>query len=332
MYNLEKLSTLLGGEIKGDKAQNITGLAPFFQAQEGELVFAAEKKFLDKLDKTKGSVLVVPKLELYNPEKTYIVVEKNPRELMPLLLNFFKKEVLFPTKSVEDSAEIGENVKIAPNVYIGHGASIGNNVMIYPGAFIGQDVVIGDDCIIYSNATIREFCILGKGCILQPGAVIGSDGFGYTKVDGNNVKIEQIGRVILEDYVDVGANTTIDRGAIGDTVIKKYTKIDNLVQIGHNCVLGENCFIISQVGLAGSTEVGKNCTLAGQVGVGGHLKIGDNVMLGAQSGVTGNVAPNQMLSGNPPIPVKEHLKVKASLKKLPGLVKAVKRLEKAIEK
>lgn len=328
MYNLEKLSTLLGGKIKGDKVQEITGLAPFFQAKEGEVTFAAEDKFLTKLNETKATVLVVPKLKEYLPNKTYIVVEKNPRELMPILLKFFKKEVLFPTKAIEDSAVIGENVKIAPNVYIGHNANIGNDVTIYPNVFIGQDVVIGEGSILYPNSVIREFCILGKNCILQPGAIIGSDGFGYTKVDGNNVKIEQIGRVILENDVEIGANTTIDRGAIGDTIIKQYTKIDNLVQLGHNVAVGENCFIISQVGIAGSTQVGDNCTLAGQTGIAGHIKIGDNVTLGAQSGITGNIASNQVLSGNPPVNVKEHLKIKASLKKLPELIKKIKKLEK----
>ncbi|MEI6856053.1 UDP-3-O-(3-hydroxymyristoyl)glucosamine N-acyltransferase [Psychrilyobacter sp.] len=328
MYNLEKLSTLLGGKIKGDRVQEITGLAPFFQAKKGEVTFAAEDKFLMKLEKTDATVLVVPKLKEYLLDKTYIVVEKNPRELMPLLLKFFKKEVIFPIKAIEDSAIIGERVKIAPNVYIGHGAKIGNDVILHPNVYIGQDVVVGDGSIIYPNAVIREFCILGKNCILQPGAIIGSDGFGYTKVDGNNIKIEQIGRVILENEVEIGANTTIDRGAIGDTIIKKYTKIDNLVQLGHNGIIGENCFIISQVGIAGSTEVGDNCTLAGQVGVAGHIKIGDNVVLGAKSGVTGNISSNQILSGNPPVSVKEHLKIKASLKKLPELVKKVKRLEK----
>lgn len=328
MYNLEKLSALLGGEIKGDKVQEITGLAPFFQAKKGEVTFAAENKFLMKLEKTNASILVVPKLEEYLPNKTYIVVEKNPRELMPLLLKFFKKELKFPIKEIEDSAKIGENVKIAPNVYIGHGANIGKNVTLHPNVYIGQDVVIGDGSIIFPNAVVREFCILGKNCILQPGAVIGSDGFGYTKVDGNNIKIEQIGRVILENDVEIGSNTTIDRGAIGDTIIKKYTKIDNLVQLGHNGIIGENCFIISQVGIAGSSEVGDNCTLAGQVGVAGHIKIGDNVVLGAQSGVSGNIASNQVLSGNPPVSVKDHLKIKASLKKLPELVKRVKKMEK----
>lgn len=331
MYNLKKLSALLGGKIKGDKAQEILGLAPFFQAKKGELTFVAEEKFLTKINETEASVLIVPKLEVYSKEKTYIIVEKNPRELMPLLLKFFKKEVKFPEKQIEDSAKIGKNVKIGPNIYIGHDVVIEDDVIIYPNVYIGQEVRIGKGSIIYPNVTVREFCIINKGCILQPGVVIGSDGFGYTKVDGKNVKIEQIGRVVLEEEVEVGANTTIDRGAIGDTIVKKYTKIDNLVQIGHNVVLGENSFIISQVGIAGSTEVGNNCTIAGQTGIAGHIKIGDNVTLGAQSGVSGNVKSNQLLSGNPPMDIKDHLRIKANLKKLPELVKTVKKIEKELK-
>ncbi len=332
MYNLEKLSSLLGGKIKGDKTRNITGLAPFFQAKEGEVTFAAEEKFLTNLEKTKGTILVVPELEAYSKDKTYIIVDKNPRELMPILLKYFKKEVKFPVKAIEDSAKIGKNVRVSPNVYIGHDAVIGDNVIIYPNTYIGQESVVGEGSILYPNSTVREFCTLGKNCILQPGAVIGSDGFGYTKVNGNNVKIEQIGRVILEDEVEVGANTTIDRGAIGDTIVKKYTKIDNLVQIAHNVIIGENSFIISQVGIAGSTEVGDNCVIAGQTGIAGHIKIGDNVTLGAQSAVTGNVPSNQKLVGSPLLDIREHLKVKANLKKLPELVKTVKKLEKKLEK
>ena len=161
------------------------------------LAFSFKKKFLGNLEKTDGSILIVPKLETYSKDKTYIVVEKNPRELMPIILNFFKREVKFPTKNIEDSVSIGENVKIAPNVYIGHDAKIGDNVTLHPGVYIGQEVIIGDGSIIYPNAVVREFCELGRECILQPGAIIGSDGFGYTKVDGNNIKIEQ--RIYYQD-------------------------------------------------------------------------------------------------------------------------------------
>ena len=177
----------------------------------------------------------------------------------------------------------------------------------------------------------KGFCVIGKKCVIQPGAVIGSDGFGFIKINGNNTKIEQIGHVVLEDEVEIGANTTVDRGTIGNTVIKKFTKIDNLVQIAHNDIIGENCLLISQVGIAGSVEVGDNTTLAGQVGVAGHLKIGSNVVIAAKSGVSGNVADNQMLSGYPLMDHKEDLKVRVSWKKLPELLKRVRAIEKKLE-
>ena len=192
-------------------------------------------------------------------------------------------------------------------------------------------VIIGEGTVIYSNVSIREFCKIGKNCVLQPGAVIGSDGFGFVKVNGNNTKIDQIGSVVIEDNVEIGANTTVDRGAIGDTIIKKYTKIDNLVQIAHNDIIGENCLIVSQVGIAGSVEVGNNTTLAGQVGVAGHLKIGSNVVIAAKSGVAGNVGDNQILSGYPLMDHREDLKVKISMKKVPELIKKVREIEKKLQ-
>ncbi len=262
--------------------------------------------------------------------KTYLLVTSNPRVLMPKLLNFFKRKTKRMEKMIEDSAVIGEETTVAINSYIGHDVKLGKNVTIYPNVTICEGVEIGDNTTVYPNVTIREFCKIGKECVIQPGAVIGSDGFGFVKVNGNNTKIDQIGSVVIEDFVEIGANTTIDRGTIGDTIIKKYTKIDNLVQIAHNDIIGENCLIISQVGIAGSTEVGNNTTLGGQVGIGGHIKIGSNVMIGAKSGVTGNVDDNQILAGHPLMNLKDDLKVKAVQKKLPELLKRVKELEKKI--
>ncbi|MBC2856587.1 MAG: UDP-3-O-(3-hydroxymyristoyl)glucosamine N-acyltransferase [Cetobacterium sp.] len=329
-YKISDLANLLGCQVKGDLSLEVSGLAPFFQAQEDSLTFASDEKFLKKLNETKAKVVLVPNIDLPELGKTYLIVTENPRVLMPKLLNFFKKKVKKMEKMREDSAKIGDNVEIAPNVYIGHDVIIGDNVKIYPNSTIFEGAIIGEGTIIYSNVTIREFCQIGKRCVIQPGAVIGSDGFGFVKVNGNNTKIDQIGGVILEDEVEIGANTTIDRGAIGDTIIKKYTKIDNLVQIAHNDIIGENCLLISQVGIAGSVEVGNNTTLAGQVGVAGHLKIGSNVIVAAKSGIIGNIADNQILSGYPLVDHKEDLKIKASMKKLPELLKRVKDIEKKI--
>lgn len=327
-YKVNDIVTLLNAEYKGERVEEIFKLSSFFQADERSLTFAADEKFLKNLDKTGAKVIIVPDVALpLNIGKSYIVVKDNPRIIMPKLLNFFKKNLKPFEKMVEDSSKIGRNCNIGPNVYIGHNVEIGDDVIIYPNATIGEGAKIGDNTIIYSNVSIREFVEIGKNCVIQPGAVIGSDGFGFVKVNGNNQKIEQIGSVIIEDNVEIGANTTIDRGAIGDTIVKKYTKIDNLVQIAHNDIIGENCLIISQVGIAGSTTVGNNVTLAGQVGVSGHISIGDNVVVGAKSGVSGNVEPNQILSGYPLVDHKEDLKIKVSLKKLPELLKRVKKLE-----
>ncbi|MGL6064670.1 MAG: UDP-3-O-(3-hydroxymyristoyl)glucosamine N-acyltransferase [Fusobacteriaceae bacterium] len=332
-YKLIELITLLDCETKGDLSQEtISGLAPFFQAQEESLTFASDEKFLKRLNETKAKAVIVPwGMELPENGKIYILVKENPRTLMPKILNFFKKPLKKMEKMIEDSCVIGEKCEIGPNVYLGHDTLIGNRVKIMPGAVICQGVKIGDDCIINPNVTIREFCTLGKGCIIQPGAVIGSDGFGYTKVDGINQKIDQIGAVVLEDYVEIGGNTTVDRGAIGDTVIKKHTKIDNLVQIAHNDIIGENCLIISHVAIAGSTEIGNNTILAGQVGVGGHLKIGNNVTIAAKSGVMANVEDNKVLSGYPLVEHREDMKIKIGMKKLPELLKKIKEIEKKLD-
>ena len=328
MYKIQEIANLLNGEIKGDNGLEIKGLSPFFQAKEEDLTFAADEKFLHRLNETKAKVIIVPDILLPELGKTYIKTKIEPRKLMPKLLAYFKKPIKKIEKPIEDSAIIGENVNIAPFVYIGHDVKIGNNVTIYPHVTINQGVTIGDDTTIYSNVTVREFCEIGKRNILQPGCVIGADGFGFVKVNGNNMKIEQIGRVILEDDVEVGSNTTIDRGAIGDTVIKKFTKLDNLIQIGHNVIIGENFLMASQSGIAGSAEIGNNVTIGGQVGVAGHIKVGNNVMVAGKSAVIGNVKDNQILGGHPIMPLKENLKVQASMKKLPELLKRVKKIEK----
>lgn len=331
-YKISDLITLLGCEVKGDLSlEYISGLAPFFQAKEDSLTFASDEKFLKNLNETKAKVIIVPDIKVFpNIGKMFLVVKENPRTLMPKLLGFFKKKVKPFEKQIEDSSKIGKNVSIAPGVYIGHDAVIGDNVTLYPNVTICEGVEIGEGTVIYPNVTVREFCKVGKNCVIQPGAIIGSDGFGFVKVNGKNTKIDQIGRAIIGDNVEIGANTTVDRGAIGDTVIGDYTKVDNLVQIAHNVILGENCLIISQVGIAGSAEVGDNTTIAGQTGVAGHLKIGKNVIIGAKSGVSGDVADNQLLSGYPLMDHREDLKVRVSMKKLPELLKKVRNLEKKL--
>lgn len=331
-YKISEIADLLESEIRGDKNLVVRALSPFFQAKEDELTFAADEKFLHKLNETKARVIIVPDIPLPdNIGKTYIVTKMEPRKLMPKLLAHFKKTLKKIEKPIEDSAKIASTAEIAPHVYIGHDVVIGENVKIYPNVTICEGATIGDDSIIYPNVTIREFCEIGKRVVIQPGAVIGADGFGFVKVSGNNQKIEQIGRVVLEDDVEIGANTTVDRGAIGDTIIKKFTKLDNLIQIGHNVIIGENFLMASQSGIAGSTEIGNNVTVGGQVGIGGHIKIGNNIMIAAQSGITGSLKDNQVLGGHPVVPLQENLKIQAGMKKLPELLKRVKKLEQEVK-
>ena len=331
MYDIKEIARLVSGKINGNENLVLKKLSPFFYATEDELTFAADEKMLKNIEKCNAGAIVVPPLKNLPKDRTYIIVEKNPRERMPILLNYFKPKIKPFEKAIEDSAVIDETANVSRiNTYIGHNVKIGKNVVIYPNVSIFEGTEIGEGTIVYSNVTIREFSKIGKKCIFQPGAVIGSDGFGYIKVKGDNVKIDQIGNVILEDEVEIGANTCIDRGAIGDTIVKKGTKIDNLVHIGHNDVIGSNCFIIAQVGISGSVEVGDNSILAGQVGVAGHLKIGNNVVIAAKSGVTNDVPDGKKMSGYPLREHMEDLRVKMSMGKVPELVKRVKKLEKNI--
>ncbi len=326
MYSLIELSKLLNGTLSGD-IKEVRGLAPFNLATEEDLTFASDEKFLKRLGETRAKVVLVPNIEGLPQGKTYIKVDKSPRELMPLLLNFFKRKTKKMEKMIEDSSKIGENTFISNNSYIGHDVEIGENGYIYPNVTILEGVKIGKNAIIYPGVTIREFVSIGDNVVIQPNAVIGSDGFGFVKVNGENMKIEQIGSVIIEDNVEIGACTTIDRGTIGDTIIKRGNKLDNLVHIAHNVMLGEQGFLTAQTGIAGSTVVGKNVVLGGQSGITGHITVGDNVTLGAKSAIVGNTEGNQTLSGYPAIDHKQELKSKIALKKLPDLIKRVKKLE-----
>ena len=327
MYNIKEIAKLIKGEIKGNDNLSFLRLSPFFHATEDEITFAADEKMLKNIDKCNAGAIIVPLMEGLPADRTYITVSSNPRELMPILLNYFKPKIQSFQKQREDSAVIDETATVSPiNTYIGHNVKI-----IYPNVSIFEGTVIEDNCIIYSNVTVREFTKIGKGSIIQPGAVIGSDGFGFVKVNGNNIKIEQIGNVIIEEEVEIGANTCVDRGTIGDTIIKKGTKIDNLVHIAHNDIIGENCFIVAQTGISGSVEVGNNTTLAGQVGVAGHLKIGNNVIIAARSGVTNDVPDGSKMSGYPLREHMEDLRIKMSMGKVPELVKKFKKLEKELE-
>ncbi len=330
---LQELAQYVGGQVRGDATVRVNGLAPLEAAGPDKLTFLANPKYAAKVAETgAGGVLMAPDGEAYG---------RNVIELANPYLGFAKLLTLFytaphpplgvlPEAVIGLNVTLGEGISIYPGAVIGDNVTIGDRVVIHPGAVIYDGVTIGDDSVIHANAVVRERCRLGKRCKLQPGAVIGSDGFGYAPDGPSYYPIPQIGIVVLEDEVEVGANSTVDRAALEVTLIRRGTKLDNLVQIAHNCQIGEDCMIVSQVGIAGSSRIGNHVTLAGQVGVVGHVTIGDNVIVGAQAGVPGSLAANAYYSGSPAMPHKEWLRTMGVLPKLPDMRKKISELEKKI--
>ena len=330
---LKELADYLGGTVQGDENLAVNGLAPLENAGPDKITFLANPKYAAKVaDTGAGAVLMVPGGERYGRNTIEVA---NPYLCFAKLLTLFYTKAhpplgVLPEANLGTQVTLGENISIYPGACIGNNVSIGNRTVIHSGAVIYEGSVIGDDCLIHANATVRERCRIGNRCIIQPGAVIGSDGFGYAPDGRSYYRIPQIGIVVLEDDVEIGANSCIDRAALEVTLIKRGTKLDNLVQIAHNCQIGEDCMIVSQVGISGSTKIGNHVTLAGQVGVAGHLSIGDNVMVGAQSGVPGSLAANAGYSGTPSMPHKDWLRAMAVVPRLPELKKTVNALEKRI--
>ena len=331
--SLKELAAYLGGTVRGDEACQVDGLAPLEVAGSSKITFLANPKYASKVAETgAGAVLMAPGGESYGRN---VIEVANPYLAFAKLLTLFYVQPhaplgVMPEACIGIGVTLGENISIYPGAVIGDNVKIGDGCVVYPGAVIYAGVSVGDDTVIHANAVVRERCRIGKRCVLQPGAVIGSDGFGYAPDGTGYYPIPQIGIVVLEDDVEVGANTCVDRAALEITLIKRGTKLDNLVQIAHNCQIGEDCMIVSQVGISGSSRVGNHVTLAGQVGVAGHLSIGDNVIVGAQSGVPGSLAANAAYSGTPAMPHKEWLKSMAVVPKLPDLRKTVATLEKRI--
>lgn len=331
---LSEIAEFLNGTVVGDENIFIHGIKGIDEANEGELTFIANPQYQKKLKTTNASaVLVSPKIK--NSNKNLVVV-KDPYAALAKILNLFYPEQQAPAKIsknafIVNGAEIAEDATIYPGAYIGRGAEIESGVILYPGVFVGNDVVIGESSILYPNVSVYRRCIIGKRVILHAGVVVGSDGFGFANPGGENLKIPQVGFVQIDDDVEIGANTTIDRGTLGKTWIKRGVKIDNLVQIAHNITIGENSIIVAQVGISGSTKLGKSVIVGGQAGLVGHLNIGDNVMIGAQSGVSEDVPPNQVVSGSPHMPHLSWLRVQAHLPKLPEMRKTMASLLKRVE-
>lgn len=330
---VKDLADYLGGVVVGDGETVISGLGPLETAGPEAVTFLANPRYAAKVAETSaGAVLMAPGGERYG--RTVIEMSNPYLGFAKLLTLFYTKPHeavgVLPAANVSESATTGEGVSIYPGACIGRNVVIGDRSVIHSGAVLYDNVVVGEDCTIHANAVVRERCRIGSRCIIQPGAVIGSDGFGYAPDGSGYYRIPQIGIVVLDDDVEIGANSCIDRAAIEVTRIRRGTKLDNLVQIAHNCQIGEDCMIVSQVGISGSTKIGNHVTLAGQVGVAGHLTIGDNVLVGAQSGVPSSLPANAAYSGTPTMPHKDWLKSAMVVPRLPEMKRTVSSLEKRV--
>jgi len=333
-YKLGELAVFVGGRLEGDAELVIRGVAGIREAQPGDITFVANARYEEFVPATRASaILAAPGLSAGIP----LIRTDNPYFAFFQVLNLFAGDAaaryprgVHPQAVVEPGVSLGADVSIGPFCHIGAGATIGDGTTLIAGVFVGQQARIGCRCLIYSHVTIREECRLGDRVILQPGVVIGSDGFGYARHGATYHKIPQIGRVVIEDDVEIGANSCVDRATTGETRIKRGSKIDNQVQVAHNVTIGEDTVIAAQTGISGSTEVGSGVTFGGQAGVAGHVTIGDRVMVGGGAGVTKSVPADTMVSG---YPAREHSlarKLYAHIALLPELFKRVKNIERRL--
>jgi len=338
-FTCGEIASILKAEVKGNKELKITKLNRIDSSSKGELTFFSDQKFREAFDASEASCIIVDKMLNVEPkeDQAFIIVE-NPYLSFVELIKYLDSQKKTLSSYVDDTARISESAKIHPTAFIGAYCIIGDNCFIGENTILKSNVnlcekvTIGKDSYIHPNVVLCEDVVIGNNCIIQPGAVIGADGFGYTEnKDGSYEKIPQIGNVVLEDYVEIGSNTTIDRALVGSTIIKKGTKIDNLVQIGHNVVVGENTGIVAQVGVSGSTTIGKRNRLAGQVGISGHIYTADDVTVLAQSGLSKSLTKSGYYFGSPARERLKAMKIEAVLRNLPELAKDVQKIKKEIE-
>ncbi len=336
-FTAKQIAELIGGRVEGNENAAVNTFAKIEEGQAGAISFLSNPKYTHYLYSTESTIVLVNEdLELEQEVSATLIRVKNAYEAVARLLQLYesmkpKKTGIDPLAFVSPKAKIGENVYIGAFACIGDGAEIGDGTQIYPHVVIGDGVKVGTGCLFYPNVTIYQGCRLGNNITIHAGSVIGADGFGFApNVEGYN-KIPQIGIVVIEDNVEIGANTCIDRSTMGQTVIHKGVKLDNLIQVAHNVEIGENTVMSAQVGIAGSTKVGSWCMFGGQVGLAGHITIGDHVNLGAQSGVPGSIKPNQTLIGTPPMEPTPFFKSQAIFRRLPDMYKELNALRKEIE-
>jgi UDP-3-O-[3-hydroxymyristoyl] glucosamine N-acyltransferase len=333
--SVAEIAQLLQADVVGDGSVRVRNVRGVNEAEPGDLTFVVDAKYLDALQRSRASAVLIradlpattsmPQIRVRNPREAFQVLT---RALAPPPITYVPG--VHATAIVAPDAVLGHNVSVQPYAVIEPGVTIGDNVIIGAYSYVGHYTTIGKDCFLYPRVTLRERIVIGQRVILHPGVVIGCDGFGYDQIDGKNIKIPQIGTVIIEDDVEIGANTTIDRARFDKTIIRRGTKIDNLVQIAHNCEVGEDSIICAQAGLSGSAKVGNHVIMAGQAGMVGHIKIHDNIIIGAQCGVTKELEQPGFYIGSPATPHMQYKKRESVVVRLPELYRTIRTLEKRI--
>lgn len=314
---LKELAEAIGAELEGDPAIAVTGVGTLEDAKPGQVTFLANPKYLKQLETTAASALIVaPSVKF---DRLPLLKAKDPYYAFALAVTHLNGGRKHPFSGVHPRATVDPS------------ATIGEGTVLYPGVYVGPRVRVGRDCVLYANVVVYEDCVIGDRVVIHANTSIGPDGFGFAAHDGVHHKIPQIGNVVIEDDVEIGANCAIDRAALGSTVIGKGSKLNDLIAIGHNTKMGPHCLIVSQVGIAGSASIGHHVTLAGQVGVAGHIEVGDHVTIGAQAGVTNSVPEQSVLLGSPAMPIRQARRVAAVFVQLPELQDRVKKVEQAVE-
>ncbi|WMI67284.1 UDP-3-O-(3-hydroxymyristoyl)glucosamine N-acyltransferase [Mangrovimonas sp. YM274] len=333
-----QIAEVLEGDVVGNPDVEVYKLSKIEEGTEGSLTFLANPKYKPYIYSTQASITIVNhNFVVDEPITTTLIKVEDAYKSFTKLLEYYNQTKLSRKSGIEqpayiaETAEYGESIYVGAFSYIGENVKIGDNVKIYPSAYIGDNVTIGDNTIVFAGAKVYSDCVIGANCVINSGAIIGADGFGFAPTEsGEYNKVPQIGNVIIEDFVDIGAAATIDRATLGSTIIRKGVKLDNHIHIAHNVEVGKNTVIAAQTGVAGSTKIGQNCQIGGQVGIAGHLSIGNNVKIQAQSGIGRNIKDNEVLQGSPALGYGEYNKSYVHFKNLPKIVKDINEIEKKV--
>jgi UDP-3-O-[3-hydroxymyristoyl] glucosamine N-acyltransferase len=331
------IATLLGGVVEGDPKVEVSSVCPIEKGYAGALTFLANPKYTEHIYSTKASVAIVAKDFAPSADVPCTLIRVNdPYSCFALLLDQYSKmrqpqPGIHPTAYIDATAKVGEGVFVGAHVVIDSAATVGKGCKVYPQSYVGRNAKLGDNSTLHPGARLLDDCVVGNNCVIHAGVTIGSDGFGFAPSDAAYTKVPQIGNVVIEDDVEIGANCAIDRGTMGSTIIRKGVKLDNLIQVAHNVEIGEHTVIAAQTGIAGSTTIGKRCMIGGQVGIIGHLTIGDNVKIAAQSGIGANVKDNALMQGSPAFDAGNYRRAYVSFRGLPKIVNTLNALKTDVE-